>query len=137
MPSYRFDHIHLNSQDPQAAAEYYRRIFGARIIESIQLDGQPRFDVDLDGLMIFIRKVSPDAKEVVGPAAGAIGISHFGLCVDDLDDAIARLKRAGAKLAVEPHTSERKAGLRIAFVEAPERVLIELLERRVPEASAP
>jgi catechol 2,3-dioxygenase-like lactoylglutathione lyase family enzyme len=137
MPSYRFDHVHLNSKDPQAAAEYYRRTFGARVIESIQLDGQPRFDVDLDGLMIFIAKVPSEAEEAAGPDADAIGISHFGLCVDDLDDAVATLKRAGAKLAVEPYTSKRKAGLRIAFVEAPDRVLIELLERRSPGTSGP
>jgi len=135
MPSYRFDHIHLNSRDPQAAAEYYRRTFGARVIESIQLDGQPRFDVDLDGLMIFIAKVSPDAE--TGTANDAIGMSHFGLCVDNLDDAVAALKHAGAKFAVEPYASKRKAGLRIAFVQAPENVLIEILERRGPETSNP
>ena len=87
--------------------------------------------------MIFIAQVSPDAPNAPGAADDALGISHFGLCVDDLDDAVATLKRAGARLAVEPYTSKRKAGLRIAFVEAPENVLIELLERRSPETSGP
>jgi catechol 2,3-dioxygenase-like lactoylglutathione lyase family enzyme len=131
VPAYRFDHIHLNSADPRAAAEYYRRIFGARIVESVQLDGQPRFDVDLDGLMIFLAQVAPGA-EVAGPAADAPGLAHFGLRVEDLDQAVADLRRAGAKFAVEPYTSKRRAGLRVAFIEAPENVLIELLERRDP-----
>jgi catechol 2,3-dioxygenase-like lactoylglutathione lyase family enzyme len=132
---YRLDHIHLNSRDPRAAAEYYRRTFGARIIESVQLDGQPRFDVDLDGLMIFIAQAPPDAAEAGAPAGDAIGIAHFGLRVPDLDEAVATLERAGARFAVPPYASKRKAGLRIAFVEAPENVLIELLERREPEPS--
>lgn len=131
--TYRLDHIHLNSEDPRAAAEYYGRTFGARVIESVQLDGQPRFDVDLDGLMIFIAPVPPGAERAGGPAGDSLGISHFGLRVDDLDEAVACLKRAGARLAVEPYASKRKAGLRVAFVEAPEHVLIELLERREPE----
>lgn len=132
MHGYRLDHIHLNSRDPQAAAEYYRRTFGARVIESVQLDGQPRFDVDLDGLMIFIAPVSPGAP-APAPAGDALGIAHFGLRVDDLDEAVAALRHAGARFAVEPYASKRKAGLRVAFVEAPENVLIELLERREPE----
>lgn len=138
MHGYRLDHIHLNSRDPQAAAEYYRRTFGARVIESVQLDGQPRFDVDLDGLMIFIAPIAPTSPDAApAPAGNALGIAHFGLRVDDLDEAVAALRRAGARFAVEPYVSKRKPGLRVAFVEAPENVLIELLERREPEPAGP
>jgi lactoylglutathione lyase len=128
MHAYRLDHVHLNSRDPQRAAQYYRDMFGAQIVESIQLDGQPRFDVDLGGLMIFIATAGPNAKE--WPSADGVGIAHFGLRVDDLDLAVAELKAAGATFAVEPYVSTRKAGLRVAFVQAPENVLIELVERR-------
>jgi lactoylglutathione lyase len=127
--TYRFDHIHLNSRDPEMAAEYYRTTFGARVVASVQLDGQPRFDVDLNGLMIFIALVPDQPEDGLRPDDMSIGLAHFGLRVDDLDDAVAELRRRGATIAVEPYLSTRRKGLRVAFVEAPENVRIELLER--------
>jgi hypothetical protein len=46
---YHFDHIHILSRDPEAAARYYQKMFDAKIIESIGPDGKPRIDVDLNG----------------------------------------------------------------------------------------
>ena len=43
MPTtYRYDHMHLRSRDVKKTAEYYRRMFDAEIVESIQSDGKPR-----------------------------------------------------------------------------------------------
>ena len=53
-PTYQFYHLHLVSRDPQAAAQYYRRMFDAKVIETVQPDGKPRIDVDLNGLQIYI-----------------------------------------------------------------------------------
>ena len=56
------------------------------------------------------------------------GLDHFGLRVDDMDEAVAELKRRGAQFTLEPRTI--RPGVRIAFVQAPDNVRIELLERR-------
>src|SRR5207245_2262251 len=52
--TYRYDHMHLRSRDVKKTAEYYHHVFGARIVESIQSDGKPRTDLDLDGLTIYM-----------------------------------------------------------------------------------
>jgi len=44
-----------------------------------------------------------------------------------MDEAVAELKRRGAHFALEPRTI--RPGVRIAFVQAPDNVRIELLER--------
>ena len=36
MPKYVYDHIHLRSPDPMKTAEFYQRMFDARIIETPQ-----------------------------------------------------------------------------------------------------
>jgi len=46
MPVYSYDHIHLRTRDPMATAQYYQRMFDAKIVESIQSDGRPRIDLD-------------------------------------------------------------------------------------------
>src|SRR5437868_2760879 len=122
-----YDHIHLRSRDPRATAEFYERLFDARIIESVQPDGSPRIDLDLNGLAVFIGRVAPNEAIPDAPSEPHLGLDHFGLRVDNLDETAAELKRRGASFAVEPRTI--RPGVRIAFLEAPENVQIELLER--------
>jgi len=126
-PTYRYDHMHLRSRDVKKTAEYYHRVFGAEILESIQSDGRPRTDLDLNGLTIFIAPVSPDAAIPSAPTEPYVGLDHFGLRVENMDEAVAELKRRGASFKMEPRTI--RPGVRIAFVEAPDNVRIELLER--------
>jgi catechol 2,3-dioxygenase-like lactoylglutathione lyase family enzyme len=100
-------------------------MFGAEIIESVQSDGQPRIDLDINGLTIFIAKGDEDTP--AGPVDPHLGLDHFGLRVDDLDDAAADLKSKGAEFSTEPF--QLRPGVKIAFVRAPGDVRIELLER--------
>lgn len=127
MPVYSYDHIHLRSRNPMATARYYRQMFDAKIIESVQSDGQKRIDLDLNGLTIFIARVPPEADVPSGPVEPHLGLDHFGLRVDNLDEAVIDLKRRGAEFAIAPRTI--RPGVRIAFLRAPDDVRIELLER--------
>ena len=122
-----FHHIHLYSRDPMATAQYYHRMFDAKIIETVQSDGQRRVDLDLDGLAIFILRVSPETNMPEGPSVPHLGLDHFGFRVANLDEVAAELKRKGAEFAVEPYAI--RPGVRIAYVQAPENVRVELVER--------
>lgn len=125
MPTYSYDHIHLRSLDPMATAQYFNQMFDARIVESIQSDGQPRIDLDLNGLTIFIARADQDTP--AGPVDPHLGLDHFGLRVDNLAEAAADLKSKGAEFSTEPR--DLRPGVKIAFVRAPGDVRIELLER--------
>ena len=124
---YTYDHIHLRSRDPEATAQYYHKMFNAKIIESVQPDGQKRLDLDINGLTVFIARVAPDDDVPVAPTEPYIGLDHFGLRVDNLDEAAAELKERGAEFTMEPRVL--RPGVKIAFIRAPENVRIELLER--------
>ena len=66
-PVYTYDHMHLRSRDPMATAQYYHKMLDAKIIESIQSDGRPRIDLDLNGLTIFIARIPPEAEIALPP----------------------------------------------------------------------
>jgi hypothetical protein len=66
-PTYRYDHMHVRSRDVKKTAEHYHRMFDARIVESIQSDGKPRTDLDLNGLTIFIAPVPAEATVPSAP----------------------------------------------------------------------
>jgi catechol 2,3-dioxygenase-like lactoylglutathione lyase family enzyme len=132
-PVYTYDHIHLRTKNPQATIEYYQKMFDATPVSYVQSNGQPRVDLDLNGLTIFIAAVPADATLPTAPAEPYIGLDHLGLRVDDVDAATAELKRRGAQVIVEPKTI--RPGVRIAFIQGPDDVRIELLERTVREVS--
>jgi lactoylglutathione lyase len=127
MPDFSYDHIHLRTRDPRGTAEWYHRMFGARIIESVQSDGQPRIDLDINGLTVFIANVPAEADMADAPAEPHLGLDHFGLRVDNLEAAVAELKQRGASFSTEPRAI--RPGVKIAFIQCPDNVRVELLER--------
>ena len=129
MTTYRYDHIHLRSPDPMAAARFYQRMFDAGIIEMPQPGGPSRIDLDINGLMVFIAGQLPPEEELQGVRDPHYGLDHFGLRVDDLDKAVAELRSRGAEFAMEPRLMP--SGAKIAFVRGPDDVRIEVVERPV------
>ncbi len=125
MVTYSYDHIHIRSREPIETARYFNKMFGAEILESVQTDGQPRVDIDINGLMVFIAQAEASTPD--GPVDPYVGLDHFGLRVEDLNAAAADLKAKGAEVSMDP--KDLRPGLRIAFVRAPGDVRIELLER--------
>ncbi len=121
-----FDHLHLRSLDPEAAAQFYVDGLGATIAGRVETADTRRLIVALGSIRLFIESAPADLPP--GAAAPHRGIEHFGLLVPDLDQAYARLRDLGVEFTLEP--TARAPGLRIAFLRGPDDVLIELLERK-------
>ncbi len=123
--SFVCDHIHLRSPDPEAAAKTYVDLFNATIQDRAQAAGGLRVIVLLGGLRLLIDQVPPETQPAPRPVF--IGIEHIGLQVENLDAAASDLRARGAQFLVEPNSP--RPGLRIAFVQGPDAIRIELLER--------
>jgi catechol 2,3-dioxygenase-like lactoylglutathione lyase family enzyme len=128
MTKYTFEHIHLLSEDPEATAAFYQKMFDAEIIRSKMPDGGPRIDIKLGGMDVFILPVkSGDAAVGGAPAHPHRGLDHIGLRLSDLDKAMAELKSKGANFTRGPITV--RPDLRVAFMTGPDNVSIEILDR--------
>jgi lactoylglutathione lyase len=128
MATFKYDHIHLRSPNPEATAQYYERMFGAEVIRSMQ-QGKPRIDLKLGGANIFIAPVEADSGVNPPPTTPYQGLDHFGLAVSGIDAIAAELKAKGAEFTKEPTTV--RPGVRICFIRGPEGASIELLDRTV------
>lgn len=126
MSGFIYDHIHLRTEDAEATAAFYERMFGAEVIRSMA-GGAPRIDLKLGGMDVFIAPVGPNDKVADAPRSPYRGLDHFGLRVTGIDAVVAALKAKGADFTMEPTTI--RPGVRIAFLRAPDGVSIELLER--------
>jgi len=75
---------------------------------------------------LFIEEVP--ATTAAPPPPPFLGVEHIGLAVDDLDAALADLAAKGVTLLSGP--TQARPGVRIAFIEAPDAVRVELIERK-------
>ena len=125
MPNYWYDHVHLVSPDPVKTSQFYEEMFGARKINQRELpDGRISIELHIkDSRVLIIQTQSESAKP---PAQIDAGLEHFGLKTDDVVAAVAELKAKGVKIRDE--VREIRPGVKIAFIWAPENVLIELVE---------
>ena len=133
MPVYRYDHVHLRSPDPEAAARFFQTMFGAEVVRGTYAEGtfypgQPRVFVKLGGQTVLIAPPHHDEPTGAEPRFPHFGLEHIGLTVDDVDVAVADLRAKGAEIAVEP--MDYSAGTRLAFIRGPDGVMIEIVQRR-------
>lgn len=126
-----FDHVHLIASDVDRAADFYARMFGAVLVNRGLVSGQPQAWLDLGGMLLIIRGRRPEDQLVEGKNTR---IDHFGVRVGDLQRAAADLKAKGAAFTVEPMVFNPTT--KIAFIEGPDGVRIELLERSGRAGSA-
>lgn len=114
----RFDHLHIYSGDPDAAAAFYCNSLGAeRLGEATTANGL-RVVLNMAGTRLYIEQAP----------AGRLGMDHMAFRTDDLDAAIAGIVTSGGRVLIAPR--EAGPGLRIAFVETPDQGRIEILERK-------
>lgn len=125
MVQYKWDHIHLQTADPDATAEFYETNFGASRVSRAVTGDQLRVIINLAGIALFIDRAAANAT--AAPEALVRGVDHLALTVDDLDGAIAQLSQRDVEVISGPTTV--RPGLKIAFVRALDGVRIELLER--------
>jgi catechol 2,3-dioxygenase-like lactoylglutathione lyase family enzyme len=93
------------------------RVFGDRFVRCQSEDGTP---VNISGAR---------TREKLGPgdATAHHGLEHFGFDSENLEADIARLEGLGARLLEGP--LEIPGGPRICFIQAPDDVRVELIQR--------
>jgi len=125
-----FDHVHLVSREPDAAARWYADNLGGEIvkIKSAIVLGAPQVYVSFGGAMVIVRGQRPAEAAAEKPGL-QWGVDHFGLQVKgDFDGFCKGLREKGVDFSLEP--TDFNPTTRIAFVKAPDGVSVELLNRK-------
>lgn len=126
-PVLSFDHVHLISPNPVAAADWYAEKLGGQITARTEVKGAPQILVRFKGATIIIRGVRT-GESAADKAGLQLGIDHFGFQVSNgFDDYCNHLKSKGVVFTMDPVNFTPE--LRIAFIQAPDGVTIELLHR--------
>jgi catechol 2,3-dioxygenase-like lactoylglutathione lyase family enzyme len=113
-----FHHIHLRVPNPEATLAWYTQMFGGALSK-------------LKGRIDAVKYTDPDVWLLAQKADDAVpsegrAIDHLGWRATDIDGKIAELRQKGVRVTGEPRDVR---DLRVAFVEDPSRVRIELVRR--------
>lgn len=135
-PAFKFDHVHIISKDPKAAAAWYVEMFGATIVADTVARDAPQIFVDLGGMTILIRgerpgedpaSARPIRRHADFSSHNALGIDHFGfLYQGDLTAFCNQLRTKGVTFPVE--LKQGVGGSLLCYVAAPDGVSIELMQ---------
>ncbi len=129
---YRINHVHIRASDPHTTAAWYEQYFGAKIVSErqvmpntitigMEMGGQCRLNVS--------SKPPGSSDERSVAELNRLGLEHFGFDVEDLKAELDRLQEAGIRVVL-PYT-ETPTGSRLAYIEGPDDVLIELVQPAV------
>ena len=119
---YSFHHIHHEAADVDVAAAFYVANFGGLIIERAKRDGGwEAARVQVGGCVI---NITDRAACEVGLRTFR-GFDHIGIHTSDFDDTMSALRANGVNVYVEPFSP--RPGVRIAFINGPDDVKIEVL----------
>ncbi|MFN7999056.1 MAG: hypothetical protein U0Q18_35875 [Bryobacteraceae bacterium] len=132
---HRFGHVHLLSDDPVAAGEWYKKHFGltgyvspptSRVYRGFHVEPLASLQIDDVNLIIFPAEYARDAwpalwreRRQFESTRGRV-VDHLAFSVENLPATLARLRRAG--VTITEQTKET------AFIEGPDRIRIELVE---------
>jgi catechol 2,3-dioxygenase-like lactoylglutathione lyase family enzyme len=125
--AHRFDHLHIKSHDPRKTARWWADHFDAQLLPEFDAGGALFAPVMIGSVKLNISSPGPADAERMPPGDACVryGLEHLALFTDDLDADLARLRAQG----LEVYDQRDSPDSRIAFVETPEGVRVELMQR--------
>ncbi|MEI8189850.1 MAG: VOC family protein, partial [candidate division NC10 bacterium] len=125
--SWQYDHTHFKCGDHVKTAAFFQENFGAKEISRWEANGMPIISLEIGGCLY---NFSPKrATETVDTSIGTVrhGVYHIALKTKDLDAEAATMKARGVKFTQE--VKQLNPTTKFAFVEGPDGISIELLQR--------
>jgi len=122
----KFHHVHIKSKKPRMSARWWESMFGARILPEFEFGTMLFTPVEIDGVRINITGHASDeaAGMAEPPDIPYWGLEHVGIEIEDMDAILARFEEQGRRIYAR---RPGPGGYEIAFVEAPDGVVLELL----------
>ena len=114
-----FHHIHVAGSEPTEILDWYENAFGGERTKYYGLLDAVKYD-DIWLLAMKKDNVTPSKDR---------SIDHLGWGVKDMEADAKMLKEKGVKFTMEPRPFNPEVAIAIAFVEGPDGVRIELVQR--------
>jgi catechol 2,3-dioxygenase-like lactoylglutathione lyase family enzyme len=123
-----FDHVHLVSRNPAEASRWYVDMLGARVLKDTEVFGIAQIYLSFGEALLVVRGLRA-GETASAEMTRRWGMDHFGFRVSgDFDRFCSSLRARGVRFTLDP--VDINAATRVAYIEGPDAVRIELLLRR-------
>ena len=116
--SFKMNHVHIKTKDPDKTAQFYVDTLGAKIVSKNANGG---YRVDLHGLTLNVSEFLEQKRKQI------YGMEHIAIDTDELDTLVEKLKAQGIHILEETVVS---GGRRVCFFEGPDGVQLEFIEMK-------
>ncbi|MCS7023807.1 MAG: VOC family protein [Bryobacteraceae bacterium] len=132
-PHHQFGHVHLFSQDPHQAADWYEKHFGVkarksrpepRIYRNFQVGPSASFQIGRVNVILFPAGYRGHSR--FRSSRGTV-FDHVAFSVEDLAAAFQQMQTSGVRILAGPKRI-RGSQQRSFFVEGPDQIVIEVVE---------
>ncbi len=120
------DHIHFYCGDIEKTEVYFRDVFGGKELSREKRPNSVLIRMEIQGSILALMGVPPESGQFE-TGKGKRGLDHIGFKVKDLRAALDEVKAKGVRITQD--LTVLPSGLKMAFVEGPDGIRIELLER--------
>ncbi len=117
--TFKMNHVHLKTKDPDRTAQFYVDTLGAKIVSKNATGG---YRLDLHGLTLNVSRFLEQQKR-----EQKYGMEHIAIDTDELDSLVEKLKGQGIHILEQTEVS---GGRRVCFFEGPDGVQLEFIEMK-------
>ena len=111
-------HVHIKSRDPKQTMQFYVDNLGATVVAA---NGPRGYRLNLHGLMVNLTPIVDTQKR-----EQHYGIEHIAVDTDDYAGTLAKFRANGVQVLEELPPNN---GRRVGFLQAPDGVQIEVIEK--------
>lgn len=126
----KWDHVGIKSRDVAKSLRFYCDLLGLERKEVIEILGKTLVFVGNDATLIEIEPGDPSDRQA--DPRSQTGLYHLGFQVPDLDAVLAKLTAHGVHVVLPPFRT--RPDRRVAFVEDPDGVFVQLIEIADPSS---
>ena len=127
--TYSVNHVHIRAKDPDESAKWYEEFFDAKILSSREvMPGTITVSMDAGGPVRLNISSQPEGSpdNTVPAELNRLGLEHFGFDTTDIEFDIRKFESAGVRIVLP--ITEISGGTKLAYIEGPDKVLIELVQ---------
>ncbi len=132
--NFRFIYTGIRVKNMEESIRFYTEVLGMQIAEKREKaeptkgEGVTLKSPDSDQLLEL--NFYENDSQFYAPYVNGEDLDHLAFDVENLESTVLDLKRKGVKIIVEPYQIGARAGWREAFIEDPNGIWIELLQRK-------
>ena len=127
--TYSVNHVHIRAKDPDESAKWYEEFFDAKILSSREvMPGTITVSMDAGGPVRLNISSQPEGSSdnTVPAELYRLGRENFGFDTTDIEFDIRKFESAGVRIVLP--ITEISGGTKLAYIEGPDKVLIELVQ---------